>query len=78
MLEFSLVSVVGIIIRIPTLAILEPIVYRLVENLNSVIPLLENFSPKVISDNITLAITIVIVLFWNFIANRYWTFSDVK
>ena len=78
LLEFSLVSVVGIFIRIPTLAILEPIIYKLVENLYSVIPLLEHFSLKVISDNITLAITIVIVLFWNFIANRYWTFSDVK
>jgi len=36
------------------------------------------FNPDVISDNLTLAIAVVIVMFWNFFVNRYWTYSDVE
>ena len=78
LLEFSVVSVIGIIIRIPTLALLEPITYRFVTNLSSNLPVLNTLPAKALSDNITLAIAIIIVLFWNFFVNRYWTFSDVK
>ena len=30
-----------------------------------------------LADNITLAIAVIIVMFWNFFANRYWTYNDV-
>jgi len=75
--EFFIVSVVGLLIRIPTLAILEPIMLDLVGNISYSAGIISETSIKVISENITLAITIVIVLFWNFFANRYWTYSDV-
>ena len=78
LIEFSIVSVIGIIIRIPTLALLEPIIYRFITNLSSISPLFFEIPAKTLSDNITLAIAIIIVLFWNFFVNRYWTFSDVK
>jgi len=31
----------------------------------------------VISQNLALAISIIIVSFWNFFANRYWTYGNV-
>lgn len=75
--EFSVVSVLGLLIRIPTLVILEPLVFRTVSLVALDMSGLINIPLKVISDNITLAITIVIVLFWNFFVNRYWTYNDV-
>jgi putative flippase GtrA len=75
LLQFSLVSVIGLGIRVITLAVLEPIILRL---LTASISQLSHLILKTIADNITLAITIVIVLFWNFFANRYWTYSDIE
>jgi putative flippase GtrA len=72
--EFSVVSVIGLIIRIPILAFLEPLVFKFFNLIPVDIPY---FSTKFISDNITLAIAIVVVLFWNFFVNRYWTYSDI-
>jgi putative flippase GtrA len=74
LLEFSVVSVIGLIIRIPILAFLEPLVFKFFNLIPVDIPY---FSTKFISDNITLAIAIVVVLFWNFFVNRYWTYSDI-
>ncbi len=33
---------------------------------------------KTLADNFTLAIAVIIVMFWNFFANRYWTYNDVE
>ncbi|MCK4899424.1 MAG: hypothetical protein KAS38_11630, partial [Anaerolineales bacterium] len=30
-----------------------------------------------IGHNLALAIAVVVVMFWNFFANRYWTYNDV-
>ena len=72
--EFSIVSVIGLAIRIPTLAILKPVIHNLIQSLPFSIPFL---SVDTISDNITLAIAVIIVMFWNFFVNRYWTYGDV-
>lgn len=74
MIEFSIVSVIGLAIRIPTLAILEPLVYSIISNLPFEF---SNISTEFLTDNITLAIAVLIVLFWNFFINRYWTYGDV-
>lgn len=74
MIEFSIVSVIGLAIRIPTLAILEPLVYSIISNLPFEISFI---STEFLTDNITLAIAVMIVLFWNFFINRYWTYGDV-
>ena len=34
--------------------------------------------PKVIGENLSLAIVVIIVMFWNFFVNRFWTYNDVK
>jgi putative flippase GtrA len=74
LLEFSIVSVTGLVIRIPVLKFLEPVISRLVNWL----PLKFCFiSPDALSANFTLAIAVIIVMFWNFFMNRYWTYNDV-
>lgn len=75
LMEFSLVSVMGLTIRIPVLAILEPRILHMVteSGLNTAV-----LTPKLVADNLTLAVAVVIVMFWNFFVNRYWTYSDVE
>jgi putative flippase GtrA len=73
--EFSIVSVAGLAIRIPILALLEPTIYKLLDSLPFTF---RYFSVGFLSDNLTLAIAVIIVLFWNFFINRYWTYGDVK
>jgi putative flippase GtrA len=72
--EFSLVSILGLLIRVPTLALLESPVHRLIERIPFQLPVSENF----IADNLTLAVAVSIVMFWNFFVNRYWTYGDVE
>lgn len=75
LLEFTIVSLIGLGIRVPILAVLEPLMYRFFLLLPFRIPF---FETKTISDNFTLAVAVVIVMFWNFFVNRYWTYNDVE
>lgn len=75
LVQFTIVSVIGLGIRIPTLAVLEPILYRFFSILPYSFPYL---TPDFLSKNVTLAIAVVIVMFWNFFINRYWTYNDVN
>ena len=77
LIEFSLVSIGGLIIRIPTLALLEPLIFKMLSTYVSAFLPSTSLPTDVISDNLTLGITILIVLFWNFFINRYWTYRDV-
>jgi len=72
---FFIVNVSGLIIRIPILKFLEPIVTNIFLSLPERFLILP---PDVSGENLTLAIAVGIVLFWNFFVNRYWTYSDVK
>lgn len=73
--EFALVSVIGLAIRIPTLKLLEPVFLNLFERAPARL-LVER--SLFLAHNLTLAIAVAIVMFWNFFVNRYWTYSDVK
>jgi len=69
---FILVSLTGILIRVPIITFLHvPLT-----NLFYMIPALEPYAER-LGGNAALAISVIIVLFWNFFANRYWTYSDV-
>lgn len=73
--QFVIVSVVGLLIRAVTFTPLENVIFGLISKIfkaSFVIP------PITIGHNITLAILIIVVMFWNFFANRYWTYNDVK
>jgi putative flippase GtrA len=76
LIQFALISVTGLAIRIPILAFLEPVFESLAYRFN--IQLLPFLDAKTVADNFTLAIAVLVVMFWNFFANRYWTYSDVE
>jgi putative flippase GtrA len=75
LVQFVLISVMGLGIRIPLLRVLEPIMKRLFEWLTLRIT---NLPVDFLAKNSTLAIAVVVVMFWNFFANRYWTYNDVS
>ena len=75
LLQFFMVSFIGLAIRTPLFAWLEGFFTKI---LPAILP--KNFflSPSVVSHNLALAIVIVVVMIWNFFANRYWTYNDVS
>lgn len=72
LLQFGLVSVIGLLIRTPLLAWLEKVLVPMAEKY------VPNFlTPTIIAHNVSLAIAIGVVLLWNYFANRFWTFKNV-
>jgi len=74
LLQFGIINGIGLAIRIPMLAALEHFLIGLANNYASQIPL----SPRFLGHNIGLAMAILIVMLWNYLANRYWTYNDVS
>lgn len=73
LLQFVMINVVGILIRTPLISWLNNLILRVLDNSTITLPV-EKF---VLSQNIALALSIIVILFWNFFANRFWTYSDV-
>ena len=71
--QFAIVSFIGLAIRTPLFALLVGPLKNLFSQLPSVPFLPDDF----IGDKVALAIVVIVVMFWNFFANRYWTYSDV-
>jgi len=79
-LEFLVINAMGLLIRVPILAYIDTPMRRLFANLLQYTHLAGRsplLNANTLGDNITLAIAVVIVMFWNFFANRYWTYADV-
>ena len=72
--QFVLVSLVGLIIRTPLFAFLEIVFINLGKR---IIPP-NTISPIFVGHNLALASAIIVVMLWNFLANRLWTYSDVS
>ncbi len=75
LIKFSSVSLAGLLIR--------TIIYKLIEqsSINFAEGMLsENilFSAEVVGKNISLAFVIIIVLLWNYLANRFWTYNNIS
>jgi putative flippase GtrA len=70
---FTVVSVAGIIIRVPIITYTHTPFTELVAN----IAILEPYSVR-IGDNLSLVLAVLVVMFWNFFVNRYWTYNDVE
>ncbi len=72
--QFGIINLIGLGIRIPLLAFMED------HLINLAAKWFPNFffSPQFIGHNVGLAIAILIVMLWNFLANRYWTYNDVS
>ncbi|MCJ7519689.1 MAG: GtrA family protein [Anaerolineaceae bacterium] len=75
LLKFSIVSILGLLIRTPLFALIEnPLI-------NFAVGLLGQqffIKPEIMGHNFALATVIVIVLFWNYFINRLWTYKDLK
>jgi putative flippase GtrA len=75
-IQFSVVSIVGLLIRIPIIALLEPFFTQLFTRL----PFLPIgfITIEILANNLALAIAVIVVMFWNFFINRYWTYDDIN
>ncbi|TFH36065.1 MAG: GtrA family protein [Anaerolineales bacterium] len=82
--QFGVISMIGLAIRTPIFALAEQPMMQLVQRfldssftqtLPGWVPI-QAFDPGVLGANLALALAVVIVLFWNFFANRLWTYSD--
>lgn len=73
--QFFLINTIGLAIRIPLFAWLERLVVAAVGRL-----LKPSFflTPTFIGHNLSLAAVILVVMMWNFFANRLWTYNDVS
>jgi len=73
--QFFVVSAAGLAIRTPLFAYLETLLVNLSTR---VLPDASPFTPVFIGHNLSLASVIILVMIWNYIINRYWTYNDVK
>ena len=79
--QFVIVSGVGLAIRTPLFALLEGPAIRAAGNFLAAagragVSLPFQISPGTVGRNLALAAAVGVVLIWNFLANRYWTYSD--
>jgi putative flippase GtrA len=70
---FFIVSAIGVLIRIPIVFFMTPVFRSLVGSVG----LLQAYTTR-LADNLSLAVAVLVVLFWNFFANRHWTYNDVE
>jgi len=73
-IQFSMISLIGMGIRLIMFALLEKPFINIADNF---FPSL-GINSTLIGHNATLALAILVVMMWNFIANRYWTYNDVS
>ncbi len=74
LVQFGVVSIAGLVIRIPLLAVLEPLFENLFARLSISLPYMTANS---LANNSDLAVAVIVVMFWNFFVNRFWTYNDV-
>ncbi|MEK6222007.1 MAG: GtrA family protein [Chloroflexota bacterium] len=72
-MQFLGVSVVGLVIRTWIFVLVQDPFVMLFRD----IPSIGNIPPAVIGENAALAFVVIIVMFWNFFANRFWTYNDI-
>jgi putative flippase GtrA len=75
LLEFTIISLIGLAIRTPLFAFLERWFGRWMQAIS--LPYKTFLTPDVIAHNLALAVAVIVVMFWNFFINRYWTYGDV-
>lgn len=73
LMQFAVVNILGLVIR--------TVIFSLIHN--PMVSLFEMIAEDfripaiVLGENLSLAIVVIIVMFWNFFINRYWTYNDV-
>jgi putative flippase GtrA len=72
LIQFGVVNVIGLGIRTLLFTLIEP---QMIKLSAIVLPIFQK--PELIGHNLTLALLILIVMLWNYFANRYWTFKEI-
>ena len=75
LIQFTIISVIGLTIRTPLFAFLDVRLGTIFAVLP--IPYVAFINAEFLGHNMALAIAVIVVMFWNFFANRYWTYNDV-
>lgn len=71
--QFIIVNLAGLVIRtIVFILIKKPLV-----NLFEILPISLPLKAYILGENLSLAIVVIIIMFWNFFINRFWTYSDI-
>jgi putative flippase GtrA len=73
--QFVLVSVIGLGIRTPMFAGLEVL---FIQMFNNILPKNSPLSSTFLGHNLALCAVVLVVMMWNFFANRYWTYNDIS
>jgi putative flippase GtrA len=72
LVQFVIVSCLGLAIRVPLFAWLEkmliPLAAKTIPNI---------LTPTIVGHNVALALVIGVVMMWNYFVNRFWTFKNV-
>jgi putative flippase GtrA len=76
LLQFTVISAIGLAIRTPLIAGLTGPTHKLFASIR--VPPFTSFSPNFLGNNLALATAVVVVMFWNFFVNRFWTYGDVS
>jgi len=74
--SFAVVNLIGVGIRTPVFALLD----MPLQKLYGYLPFLRIFpfmTTEFLGHNTALAIAIILVMFWNYFVNRFWTYNDV-
>jgi putative flippase GtrA len=72
--QFTAVNAVGLAIRTPLFAFLIPVWARALSAGRLSIPFMGEQLPR----NLALGCAVFVVLIWNFVVNRFWTYNDVS
>ncbi len=72
--QFFLVSLVGLAVRTPMFAGLETVLTKFFNSWWT----FKIATPLFVAHNLSLATVILVIMIWNFIANRFWTYNDVS
>jgi putative flippase GtrA len=73
LIQFFIINIIGILIRTPLVPWFNNLILSLLDKLEVSLPV----KNMVISQNLALAASILIVTLWNFFANRYWTYNNI-
>ncbi len=71
--QFIIVNVAGLGIRtIVFILIKEPLI-----SMFEILPISLPLKAYILGENLSLVIVVIIIMFWNFFINRYWTYGDI-
>ncbi len=71
--QFLMVNIIGLLIRTVIFSLIVPRIIDFFQNMD----LSFFLSPEILGENLALVIVVIVVMFWNFFINRYWTYNDV-